>query len=213
MTKLLPALLLLAAGACSQQSSTSLADLQTTYGNATLELVALGEISVEMKVQGSGCPLLGDDVEATFDGIPMDVARGGESDTFDGCYPIAFSISKMPVAAAQTFEQSSSGSNLIIADGSTHWTVASTKMFSNDFTVDAANSQVIWQDVKAISEASLVPTVPFTLDGNAIKYPKGTVIETVNAYAHPTPSVCTGPSQCLVDLAGTRDFQPTPPQQ
>ena len=216
MTKLLPALLpsvvLLATGACAQQAPTALSELQATYGNTNLEIVALNQISVEMKVQGLGCPRIGDDVVAKFDGIAMDVSRGGESDTFDGCYPVGFSIAKMPVASAQAYEAVAQSSDLLIEDSNTTWTISSTRMFSNDFTIDAANSRVVWEDVTTISTAQLVPAVPFTLNGNAIEYAKGTDIVSVNAYAHPTPSVCSGPNACFVDLAGTRAFGPANPQ-
>jgi hypothetical protein len=199
----------LALGACTmqqQESPTSLSQL----GDTTLELVALGQINVEMKVQSGGCPTLGDDVAATFDGQPMNVTRGGYDEVSDGCYPIAFWLQPNQLGAVTTYESGSPSSDMIIADKTAQWTVSSTRLFANQFTIDDANAQVIWQDVTAITSATLSPNVPTTITGNIIHFPAGTVIDSVSAYAHPTPATCDGPNQCLVDLSGAKSFHSTP---
>ncbi len=194
-------------GACTQQDpSTPLHQLGETH----LELVANGQINIEMKVLGGSCVQLGDDVHATFDGQPMHVARGGSDQTADGCYPIAFWINPTEMDGIKTFEAGAASSDMIIEDASARWTISSTRLFANQFSIDTANSQIVWQDVTAITSALLRPTVPVTIAGNVIHYPAGTNILSVSAYAHPTPMRCEGPSLCQVDLNGAHDFQSNP---
>lgn len=206
MTKLL----LLAAflGACAdQQSSTALHAL----GDATLELVSFGgQVNVELKTKGTGCPLLAEDVHATFDGIPMEVSRGGFAETADGCYPIAFSILPSRLSGVAAYEAGTANTDLVIEDQSARWTVASTRLFTNQFEIDAASSRIVWQNVSAITSAQLEPAVTVQIEGNIIHYPPGTNVVSVSAYAHPIPTKCDGPGLCLVDLQGAHAFKSTP---
>jgi hypothetical protein len=190
-------------GACAQDQSTPLHKL----GDTTLELVSYGSVNAELKILGAGCPLLGDDVTATFDGLPMNISRGGYAETADGCYPIAFSISPDQAGGAMAYEAGTSSSDLIIEDASARWTISSTRLFANQFTIDAANSQITWQDVTAITTAQTTPVVPIRINGNVISYAAGTDIISVSAYAHPTPMRCEGPGGCLVDLSAAHDFK------
>ncbi len=190
-------------GACTQdQQSTPLHKL----GETTLELVSYGSVNAELKIIGTGCPLLGDDVTATFDGLPMNISRGGIAETSDGCYPIAFSISPDQISGAMAYEAGSSSSDLIIEDASARWTIASTRLFANDFVIDTVNSQITWQNVSAITTAQTTPAVPIKISGNVISYAAGTDIASVSAYAHPIPMRCDGPGGCLVDLSGAHEF-------
>jgi hypothetical protein len=196
-----------ALGACTQDGPTTpLHELGTT----TLELVASGQINAELKVLGTECPLLGEDVTATFDGQPMNISRGGPSETADGCYPIAFWISARDMSGVMAYEAGASSSDLVIEDASARWTISPTRLFQNQFSIDTAKSQIIWQDVTAITSATTFPGVPLTITGNIIQYPVGTDIVSVSAYAHPTPTRCEGPGNCLVDLTGAHAFHSTP---
>ena len=206
MTKLL--LLVALVGACAdQQPSTPLHKL----GNTQLELVGGSQVNVELKVLGTGCPLLADDARATFDGVPMTISRGGFAETADGCYPIAFSIDPNRVSGIAAYEAGSSSTDLIIEDSSARWTIASTRLFTNQFDIDTASSRIVWQNVTAITTAQLTPSVVVQIEGNVIHYPPGTNVVAVSAYAHPTPTKCDGPSLCLVDLQGAHAFQPLAP--
>lgn len=207
MTKLL--LLAATLGACAdQQPSTPLHRL----GDTTLELVSLGQqINVELKITGKGCPLLGEDVRATFDGVPMNVSRGGYAETADGCYPIAFSISPNRLSGVATYEAGTASSDLIIEDASARWAIASTHLFTNQFTNDVAGSRIVWQNVTQITSAQLRPSVAVQIEGNIIHYPPGTDVTAVSAYAHPIPTKCEGPGLCLVDLQGAHAFEPLAP--
>jgi hypothetical protein len=207
MTKLL--LLAATLGACAaQQPSTPLHQL----GDSTLELVSFGgQVSVELKVKGTGCPMLAEEVSATFDGVPMDVSRGGYAETSDGCYPIGFTISPSRLDGVATYEAGSANTDLVIEDKTTRWTIASTRLFTNQFDIDTAGSRIVWQNVTAITSAQLTPAVAVQIEGNIIHYPPGTNVTAVSAYAHPLPTKCDGPGQCLVDLQGAHAFQPTPP--
>jgi hypothetical protein len=203
-----PLILVVALGACAQQqSSTPLAQLQTAYGNTHLEIVTNGKINIEMHVdETAGCPLLGDDVHATFDGAPMMVSHGGYDTNASGCYPIAFWFNDAPMATLTGFEKVSMGSELVVADKSQTWSVNTVPLFANDFIVDTANSQILWTDVSTITSAEIVPGAPLQISGNAITYPAGLSVQWVSALAHPIPSVCDGPGLCTVNLQGSRNF-------
>ena len=189
-------------GACAQDQSTPLHKL----GETTLELVSYGSVNAELKIVGTGCPVIGDDVTATFDGVPMNVTRGGYDTTADGCYPIAFWISPKQISDVTTYEAGAASSDMIIEDASARWTVSSTRLFANQFAIDNAKSQIVWQDVTAITTAQTNPVVPIKITGNVITYAAGTDILSVSAYAHPTPTRCEGPGGCLVDLSAGHDF-------
>lgn len=206
MTKLL--LLSAALAACTQQEApTALHEL----GSTTVEVVANGQVNIELKVESIGCPLIGEDVVATFDGHPMHVARGGRDEVSDGCYPIAFWISPRDIDGIITYEQGASSSEVVIEDASARWSVGSTRLFGNTFTIDAAKSTVTWQEVSQVTSAQLNPSVPVTISGNVISYPPGTDVVSVDAYAHPKPTRCEGPGTCLVDLSGARNFKGNAP--
>jgi hypothetical protein len=212
MTKLL--LLVAALGACTQQQDpTPIDQLSTAYGNTTLEIVARGQLDVELHIAGpaGACAVLGDDVVAKFDGVPMRVARGGYDTDSNGCYPIAFWVSPLPSAEIAAYEATTSTSDLVIEDHSAQWTVGSTRLFANQFTIDATASTIVWEDVKDITTAIVRPAAPITLDGNTIHYPAGTDISWVTATATPTPMHCVGPTTCRVSLEGTRTFGPINP--
>jgi hypothetical protein len=138
MRKSLIALGLLA-GCTQSNSSTSLADLAKKYGDTQLEVVANGQLNIELHVApSSGCPELSEELAATFD--------------------------------------------------------------------DRTAGTIEWENVATITSAETSPSARLTIDHNIIHYPKGTDIEWVEAYAHPVPSRCDGPSLCTIDLQGTRDW-------
>ena len=206
--KLLPFVALGALGACVQQDTTPLARL----GDSKMEIVGHGQINVLLHVnETTGCPRLGDDAVAKFDGQVMEVSRGGEADDATGCYPIAFWFNKPPVGDLTTFEAVNSSSELTIEDHSAQWSVGMTRVFLSDFTMDVNASTITWTNVPTVSRASLTPYVKVSITNNVISYPKGTVVTEVDAFAHPTPTRCAGPAECLVDLEGTRTFDPINP--
>jgi hypothetical protein len=208
------ALVLVALGACSPSTpSTPLAELQSTYGATRLEIVAKDQLNVLLHIDdpAGGCVTLGEDVSARFDGQPLNVVRGGYDLDSSGCWPIAFWITPLPAAAISGFERTTNGSSLEVFDHSARWDIEAGKLFANDFINDTANAQIIWSDVTSIATAQVSPSVPTTIDGNAIHYPKGTDIVWVSATAHPTPTRCAGPASCTVDLAGERAWTPVNP--
>jgi len=204
-----PLLLVIAVGACSQSNSTPLDQLNTTFGDTSLEVVAGPRLIVELHVANTAsCPTLGDDVVAKFDGVPLNVARGGAATNSTGCYPIAFWLDSVPVEQMAAFEVSSgnAGSQMVIEDFSASWNIAPTNLFTTKFVIDAAASRIVWQNVSSISTATVVPHVDVKIDGSNILYPAGTKISHVEAYAHPTLSQCAGPTTCMVDLEGSQTF-------
>lgn len=205
MTKMLTLLVALGGiGACtSDEVTTPLSQL----GQTQLELVANGQINAELKIQNvSDCPLLGDDVVATFNGHPMQVSKGGYDTTSDGCYPIAFWIRPNDIPVVVAREAGAGSSEIVVDDASAHWVIGSTNVFANRFSIDTANSEITWADVTAISSVKLTPSVTTRIEGNVIHYPAGTDVIGVSAYAHPTPTTCDGPGLCVVDLTGNRSF-------
>jgi hypothetical protein len=205
-------------GACTQDS-TPLSELHTMFGNTSLEIVAKEQINIELHVDTTrGCPVLGDDVVATFDGEPMAVARGGYDTDAHGCYPIAFWMTSFPADRIASWELrgaqvgSQAGSALKIQDATATWTVSPTRLFTNELVVDAAASRLVWQDIPEISTARLVPSVDVKIQGNSIYYPPGTVITYADAYAHPTPTQCDGPTTCTVNVERIRQFGPANPR-
>ena len=204
MTKTLLAVVVLAA--CTNgQTSTPLARLGTTQ----LEVVSEGELTIQLHVdtaRTADCPMLSEDARATFDGMPMRIARGGFATNATGCYPIAFTFENDPSAQLVAYEATTSHSALEVFDSSARWEVDAHPLFSNNFVVDEASSKIVWQDVEQITSVQVAPAVKTTIVGNTILYPAGTHIDWVSAYAHPTPTVCNGPSVCTVDLLGSRDL-------
>jgi hypothetical protein len=198
-----------ALGACAQQQqTTSLAKLAPS----NIEVVARGQVNIEMHVnETGGCPLLGDDVQATFDGQPMQVARGGYDTDSSGCWPIAFWFDKPPMNSINGFERDTNSSQLVVKDASAAWSVNTSRLFANDFVIDAVNSQIIWTDVAQITSASIAPATHYEIHGNAIVYTPGATIEWVDALAHPVPTLCDGPAVCTVNLEGARDWTITNP--
>ena len=198
------ALLLVVLGACAQQQSgTPLAKL----GSPTIEVVAKAQLNIEMHVDTSnGCPQLGDDVVALFDGQPMQMTHGGYDVDSSGCYPIAFWFNETPSTQLAGFEKQNSMSQLLIKDSASQWAIETARLFANDFAIDAGNSQVVWADVSQITSAQLSPAVTVQIEGNTIHYPPNTVIEGVDATAHPVPTRCDGPDVCTVNLEGFRSW-------
>src|SRR6266581_363908 len=96
MTKKL--LIVVAVSACTTSDrTTSLESLERTYGQTHVEILAKSQLNVALHVDAAeGCPLLGEDVSATFDGMQMFVARGGYDLDSTGCYPIAFWFAPLP---------------------------------------------------------------------------------------------------------------------
>jgi hypothetical protein len=199
------ALLLAILGACAQQQSgTPLAQL----GSPTIEVVSKAQLNVELHFDTSGgCPTLGDDVVALFDGQPMQMTHGGYDVDASGCYPIAFWFNDLPTAAIAGFEKQSSLSQLVIKDTASQWNIESTRLFANDFVNDTANSQIVWFDVTQITSAIVSPAAQTQIDGNTIHYTPGATIDFVDALAHPVPTRCDGPSVCTVNLEGSRDWK------
>ena len=194
-------------GACAAEPSTPLDQLATTYGDTTIEVVARGQLNIELHVDTTyGCPLLGSDVNAWFNGVRMNVTPGGYDETNDGCYPIAFWITPLPQTTMAAWEKTMNGSQLMVTDHSAQWTIGPTQLFATGLVDDPTTSRIIWQNVAEISTAQVVPPVPITIDGNTISYPPGTAISWVDAYAHPQPSRCSGPTSCVVDLEAIRSF-------
>ena len=213
MTKKL--LIVVVLGACTQQqNTTSLSELRTAYGDTHLEVVAKSQqvnIVLHVDAADGACPLLRDEVSATFDGQAMNVARGGYDLDSTGCYPIAFYISTLPMDDIQAFEATSSGSQFLVKDNTTRWGVDTGVMFGNHFVDEPANARIIWSDVTSISTATLDPQVKTTIEGNIIHYPPGTHVEYVSAWAHATPTLCAGPVRCSADVQGDRALGPINP--
>jgi hypothetical protein len=198
-------------GACAAPPpSTPLAELRSAYGDTTIEVVARGQINIELFVAPTTeCPVLGDDVVATFNGEPMRVSRGGYDVTSRGCYPIAFWFETLP-SDVMGVERRLDASQLVVEDASASWHVDTTRLFAQDFTLDTAASRIVWNDVEQISTARVAPVVAIEIEGNAIAFPPGTNITWVDARAHPAATRCEGPSICTVDLESARDFAPAP---
>jgi hypothetical protein len=206
--------LLAALGACAAKDpSTPLADLDSKFGAPSIELVAqAGQVNIELHVaESTGCPQLRSDIVATFDGQPMRVSAGGYDTDHSGCYPIAFWFDSVPTDAIVGFESQIRSSQLQVVDPSATWNIATVRLLSNDFEVDAANSRIVWEDVTAITSAEVFPGARTTIVGNEIDYPAGTQIQGVSAYAYPSATVCTGPTLCTVSLQGSRSWNGTPP--
>src|SRR5512143_3655513 len=127
--------LIVALGACAQQqASTPLAKL----GTPSIEIVAKGQVNVELHVdETGGCPLLGDDVHALFDGQPMQMTHGGYDTNSSGCYPIAFWFNAPPMTELAGYERATNSSQLVVQDTNTAWAIETTKLFANDFVVDS----------------------------------------------------------------------------
>ncbi len=200
--------LVVALGACTSSSNTT---PLSALPNSQLEIVTNGKLNIELHVdETAGCPTLGDDAVATFDGQPMLMSRGGYDTNASGCYPIAFWFNDVPMAQVSGFEKVASGSELVVHDKSATWTVDTVKLFANDFIVDAANAQITWEDVTSMTSAQTSPYAALTIDGNVIHYPAGMTIDYVQALAHPVPTRCDGPGLCLVNLQGSRNFTASP---
>ncbi len=191
-------------GACAQQQATTpLAKLATP----SIEIVANKQVNVLLHVdETSGCPLLGEDVQALFDGQPMQMTRGGYDTNSNGCFPIGFWFNSAPMDAINGYEKTTNGSQLVIQDKSSQWGVDTTRLFANDFAVDATTSQIVWTDVSQITSAQIYPGAVVQVAGNTIRYTPGTTPQWVDALAHPVPTRCDGPTQCLVNLEGTRNW-------
>jgi hypothetical protein len=204
--------LLVVLGACTtKDASTSLAQLADKYGATNVEIVATsGQVNIEMHVaETSGCPQLSDDVIAQFDGQNMLVARGGYDTNSTGCYPIAFWFDSTPMVAAVGFEAVKTDSELMISDSSATWQINTSKLLSNDFVVDAATSSVVWEDVSTVTTAMASPNTVTSIVGNTINLSPGTV-QWVEAYAHPVPTQCAGPAECVVDVQASRNWTGNP---
>jgi hypothetical protein len=204
--------LLAVLGACTANApTTSLAELNAKFGAPHIEVVAsVDQVNIELHVtETTGCPTLADNVVATFDGQPMDVARGGYDLDGSGCYPIAFWFNSAPMAAILSYEAETKTSQLVVADPGTTWNIQTTRLLSNDFEIDATASQIVWEDVTSITSAQ-VSNSEAIIVGNAIDYTPGAMIDWVNAYAHPVPTLCAGPALCTVDLSGARSWNGTP---
>jgi hypothetical protein len=196
-------------GACAQQPTTTpLAKL----GTPNIEVVAKGQVNIELHVdETGGCPVLGDDVNALFDGQPMMMTHGGYDTNSTGCYPIAFWFDAAPTAALVGFERGTNSSQLVVQDKSATWSMNTSRLFANDFADDSPNSQIIWTDVAQITSARISPAVPIQIIGNTIHYTPGTAIDWVDASAHPTATLCDGPASCLVNLEGSAQLGPINP--
>jgi hypothetical protein len=179
-----------------------------------MEIVAHGQVSVELHVAGDGCPNLSDNVKATFNGQPMNIARGGSATDAFGCYPIAFYLDDaVTPTQLEDYELKSSaasggaiGSQLVISDSSAAWQIAPTRLFGNHLENDVANSRIVWQDVDQIVTARVAPVAEVRVEGDSIFYPPGTQVVYADATAHPVPTVCSGPSHCTVDFEDERTF-------
>jgi len=200
----------LLAGCTSQQTSTPLSDLTKNFGPTSLEVVANGQLSILLHVnETQACPLIGENVVATFDGANMHVTRGGYDTNASGCYPIAFSFDSMPEATVAAYE-ATKGSELVVADASATWTVDTVKLFANDLINDPASSQIVWEDVTSISGAELAGASITSIQGNQINYQTVAGVRSVQAHSHPTASRCDGPGSCAVDLYGYRSYNGLP---
>ena len=201
--------LVAALGACTSNSqpATPLAQFPTNQ----VEIVTNGKVNIELHVdETAGCPVLADDVSATFDGQPMLMTHGGYDTDASGCYPIAFWFNDVPMASLMGFERTTNASELVVHDSSATWTIDTVKLFANDFLIDSANAQVLWTDVSAITSAQVFPGGVTKISGNAISYTPGTQLQYVQALAHPIPTRCDGPGVCLVNLEGSRNFIANP---
>jgi hypothetical protein len=194
-------------GACTQQtSSTPLSELKTT----TLEVVARGQLNVEVHVdETAGCPTIGADVVARFDGSPMQVSRGGYDENASGCYPIAFWFDELPMATINGVENVGAASELLIADHSQTWRLDTTRLFANNFVIDSARGEVTWTDVAQITSARLDQAIT-GINGNVIHFAPGATVTQVEALAHPVPTLCDGPGTCVVNLEGFRTWDINP---
>lgn len=200
-------------GCAAQPTTTPLSDLKSKFGDTHVEVVANGQLAILLHVahaNESNCPLLGDDVVATFDGQRMGVSNGYAIDA-SGCYPIAFTFELMPASSIAAWERTTSGSQLVVADHSETWNIDTHALFSNNFVDDTANSQIVWNDVSQITFARVSPGVATQIKGNTIQYPPGTKIDWVSATSHPIATRCAGPALCTIDLTGERQLGPINP--
>ncbi|HEX4418764.1 MAG TPA: hypothetical protein VH165_12725 [Kofleriaceae bacterium] len=189
-----------ALAACSQDNSTALKDLSTTYGDTTIEIVARSQVNVLLHVNGDSCPTLSDDAVAMFDGQQMEVSRGGYAQDATGCYPIAFWFNKFPADVVSQRERTSNGAEMIIKDASQTWHIAPTQMFGNELTNDTVASRLVWPNVDNIATAVVYPTVDLRIAGDNVYYPAGTNVTFAQVRAFPAVTLCDGPGTCSVDL-------------
>lgn len=200
-------------GCAQPQPTTSLAQIAPTFGAPTVEIVANGQVNVLLNIptKSGDCPVMSEQLTATYDGAPMRVSRGGYDTTSNSCYPIAFWFDAPPVAAIDGFEKTTNSTQLQLADESATWKMQTSKLFADDFVDDTANHRVVWEDVSAITTAELSPSQAVAIQGNAIIYAPGGEVDWVSAHAHPTASTCDGPGQCTVDVDASRMLrQPSP---
>jgi hypothetical protein len=113
------------------------------------------------------------------------------------------------MVAAVGFEAVKTDSELMISDSSATWQINTSKLLSNDFVVDAATSSVVWEDVSTITTAMASPNTVTSIVGNTINLSPGTV-QWVEAYAHPVPTQCAGPAECVVDVQASRNWTGNP---
>jgi hypothetical protein len=210
MGKHLVGLVALAVG-CAQPKTTPLSDLAKDFGPTRMEIVAKAQLGITLHVDSTqGCPELADDATALFDGQTMNVARGGYDTNAKGCYPIGFWFDPVPDAALTGFEHSSTTAELVVRDSSATWQVDTTRLFMNTIINDPVTSTITWENVNEITGAQIAPLVPFTIQGNTIKYQAGTQITWIDASSNPVASRCDGPGQCTVMLEAQHNWQVNP---
>jgi hypothetical protein len=144
------------------------------------------------------CPYLATAVTATFDGDPMEIARGGADLFGHGC---------IDVSMAQAFDPPRPGaSELTLTDRSTTWTITAPDLFANDFARDPADpSRVIWKSVDQINNGDIRYVGSAEL--NQVATQGNTLIGTQPAEAAYAESIapatgCSGPDVCVTDRLG-----------
>src|SRR2546430_1737455 len=102
--------------------------------HGSLSMVGGVPPSVHVSFESPHCFRIGDDVSATFDGMPMDVvAQGGHWETNDGWRGCI--LPELVVTAHEFVAQPHS--RLVVTDATATWTIELDAAYANDFTVDS----------------------------------------------------------------------------
>ena len=207
---------LLVLGACTGPvgKPASLVDLRVAIVKIANDVeVTLAPADTVRPDLGEQCPLLGEDLQGTYDGQPLRVEeRGGDEPgaVTDACNQI-FLMADLSTTSADP-------ALVVVSDSSATWTMSVPTR--NDFVPDdrARPTQVVWQSATEVSEARLWIDTPTeirypttTSHGNVIDVPAlGANEHLTGVEAIDTSAYCTGPATCRVERPGHRDFVVNP---
>ena len=183
--------------------------------------------SVPANPQPGQCPLLADDLVATFDGAPMEIAnRGGYDDTGwgdSGCDGFDLRLDNATPHAGE--------STIVIHDATATWTIAGNDLLTDDLALVTAvapgtSATVTWRSAPSIDTAYAqltsgpngndVQSETPTTAGDAITIAitaatPGSATLTINAERTAPPTHCDGPSSCTIGVLAGADFAVTVP--